>query len=63
MPTYDYCCEACEYTFEQFHGIKEEPTKKCPKCGKNRVKRLVSVGLRPIFRGTGFYETDYKNKQ
>lgn len=54
MPTYEYTCEACRHNFEQFQGIKEEPTKKCPKCGKKKVKRLVSGGVGIIFKGSGW---------
>jgi putative FmdB family regulatory protein len=54
MPTYEYACEACQHNFEQFQGIKEEPTKKCPKCGKKKVKRLVSGGVGIIFKGSGW---------
>ena len=61
MPTYDYHCESCEHTFEIFHGMSKKPSITCPKCGKRRVRRLVgSAAL--IFKGSGFYITDYKNK-
>jgi len=60
MPTYDYQCEKCG-TFEFFQRIKEEPLKKCPKC-HGKVKRLISPGVGLIFKGSGFYITDYKRK-
>ena len=62
MPTYDYKCEACGHGFEKFHSIMASPIRKCPKCGKNKVKRLLGTGAGLIFKGTGFYNTDYKKK-
>jgi putative FmdB family regulatory protein len=61
MPTYDYKCTKCNYTFEVFQRMSEEPLKSCPKC-KGKVKRLIGMGAGPIFKGSGFYHTDYKNK-
>jgi len=61
MPTYDYKCLECGYRFDYFQQISEEPLDECPKCG-GRVKRLIGAGLSPIFKGSGFYQTDYKNK-
>jgi putative FmdB family regulatory protein len=61
MPTYEYECSACGKRFEAFQGIKEEPLKKCPTCG-GKVDRLISGGSGVIFKGPGFYQTDYKNK-
>jgi putative FmdB family regulatory protein len=61
MPTYDYKCTKCGYTFELFQSMSAEPEKECPKC-KGLVKRLIGSGAGTIFKGTGFYETDYKNK-
>ncbi len=61
MPTYEYKCTNCGYKFELFQTMNAEPVKVCPKC-KGEVKRLIGPGLGPIFKGTGFYETDYKNK-
>lgn len=63
MPTYDYECQACKHTFELFQMMSEKPIKKCPKCGKNKVKRLIGSGMGIIFKGSGFYETDYKRKE
>ena len=61
MPTYDYKCTECDYTFELFQKMTDEPLKTCPKC-KGKVKRLIGMGAGPIFKGSGFYQTDYKNK-
>ena len=59
MPTYSYECTGCGDKFEQFQGMTEEPVKTCTKC-KSAVKRLVSTGAGVIFKGNGFYQTDYK---
>jgi putative FmdB family regulatory protein len=59
MPTYEYECEACHHHFEEFQSMTEKPLQKCPKCGK-KVKRLISAGAGFIFKGSGFYITDYK---
>ena len=59
MPTYEYECRSCKHRFEEFQSITEEPIKKCPKCGK-AVRRLFGGGLGIIFKGSGFYTTDYK---
>ncbi len=60
MPTYDYKCNNCNYTFELFQKMTDEPIKECPKC-KGKVTRLIGAGSGPIFKGSGFYQTDYKN--
>ncbi len=60
MPTYEYQCESCGYKFEKFQNMNENPLKKCPKCGR-KIKRLIGAGMGVIFRGRGFYATDYKN--
>ena len=62
MPTYDYECEACNHRFEKFQPITSSPIRKCPKCGKRKVKRLIGTGAGIIFKGSGFYETDYRSK-
>ena len=62
MPTYEYACPKCGHQFEQFQSMRDEPLKKCPKCKKTGLKRLVGSGAGLIFKGTGFYITDYKNK-
>lgn len=60
MPTYDYKCLECDYRFELLQSMTAEPVKLCPKCS-GKVKRLIGAGSGPIFKGTGFYQTDYKN--
>jgi putative FmdB family regulatory protein len=62
MPTYDYACGACDHTWELFQSIKAEPEKKCPACGKKKAKRLIGAGAGLIFKGSGFYITDYRSK-
>ena len=62
MPTYDYQCQACGHSWELFQSMNDDPVKSCPKCKKRKAKRLLGVGAGLIFKGTGFYETDYKNK-
>ena len=59
MPTYEYKCTACGHTFEKFQSIMAEPIKRCPVCGKAKAKRLISAGAGLIFKGSGFYITDY----
>ena len=61
MPTYDYKCMECGFTFESFQPMSADKLKECPKC-KGLLKRLIGTGSGPIFKGTGFYQTDYKNK-
>ena len=61
MPTYEYECKKCGNLFEEFQSMTAEPLKKCPKC-KGKVQRLISGGAGFIFKGSGFYQTDYKNK-
>lgn len=63
MPTYEYVCPKCQHAFEFFQSMRDEPLKKCPKCQRTGVKRLVGGGAGLIFKGSGFYITDYKNKQ
>ena len=60
MPTYEYKCKECGYMFELFQTMSADPVKVCPKCN-GEVKRLIGPGAGPIFKGTGFYQTDYKN--
>lgn len=60
MPTYDYKCTTCSYTFEKFQSMTANPLEKCPRCG-GKLKRLIGTGAGPIFKGKGFYQTDYKN--
>ncbi len=61
MPTYEYRCGACGHEFEEFQSITAAALKKCPKCGKNKLARLISAGAGIIFKGSGFYETDYRS--
>src|SRR2546423_14733200 len=61
MPTYDYVCDACEHAFEEMQSFSDELLKKCPKCGKKKLRRLFGTGAGVIFKGSGFYETDYRS--
>src|SRR4051812_21620789 len=61
MPTYDYVCEACDHAWEEFKPITSKPTKKCPECGKPKAKRKIGPGAGIIFKGSGFYQTDYRS--
>lgn len=60
MPTYEYECDACGYGFEKMQSMLDKKLKKCPECGKNQLHRLIGAGSGIIFKGNGFYETDYK---
>lgn len=62
MPTYEYVCQKCGCEFEQFQSIKDEPLKKCPKCRKNSVRRKIGGGAGLLFKGSGFYITDYRSE-
>ncbi len=62
MPTYDYQCDACEHRFELFQSITAPPAKKCPECGKNKLRRLIGPGAAIVFKGKGFYTTDYRSE-
>jgi putative FmdB family regulatory protein len=62
MPTYEYKCSACGHKFEKFQSITAGPIKKCPECKKNKAKRLISAGGGLIFKGSGFYITDYRSE-
>ncbi len=62
MPTYDYKCKDCGTTFELFQKMTDEHIKNCIECD-GEVKRLIGSGMKPIFKGSGFYETDYKTKE
>ncbi len=61
MPTYDYECDACEHTWELFQRISEDPVKACPECKKKKARRLFGTGAAIMFKGSGFYETDYRS--
>ena len=60
MPTYDYVCEGCEHKFEHFQSMSSRRLRKCPDCGERKLERLIGGGSGLIFKGSGFYETDYK---
>jgi len=60
MPTYDYKCSECNHVFEYFQPMSANPLTECPECGGN-LKRIIGTGAGPIFKGSGFYHTDYKN--
>ena len=62
MPTYDYECDACGHEFEHFQRITEDPLKKCPECKKSKLRRLFGTGAAVVFKGSGFYETDYRSE-
>lgn len=61
MPTYDYQCDACDHEFELFQQISDSVKKKCPECGKLKLRRLFGTGAAVVFKGSGFYETDYRS--
>jgi len=60
MPTYEYVCEACGHEFERFQKISADPVRKCPECGRRKVRRRISAGGGLVFKGPGFYATDYR---
>ncbi|MEE2936668.1 MAG: FmdB family zinc ribbon protein [Planctomycetota bacterium] len=62
MPTYDYECDACGHTFELFQNINDSVKRKCPECKKNKLKRLFGSGAAIVFKGSGFYQTDYRSE-
>ena len=62
MPTYDYQCASCGHEFEEFQSMSAKPLKKCPECSKNTLERLIGIGAGVIFKGGGFYETDYRSE-
>ncbi len=61
MPTYEYECDACGHQMELFQRISEDPIKKCPSCKKSKLRRLFGTGAAIVFKGSGFYETDYRS--
>lgn len=63
MPTYDYRCDACGATFELFQSIKADPARLCPECGEEKARRVIGKGGGLIFKGSGFYVTDYRSKE
>ncbi|MGA2071718.1 MAG: FmdB family zinc ribbon protein [Sedimentisphaerales bacterium] len=62
MPTYEYKCDKCGHQFDQLQSITAKSLKKCPKCGKPALKRLIGTGAGLIFKGSGFYATDYRSE-
>ena len=60
MPTYDYACAACGHRFDEFQSMSAQPLKKCPSCKKSKLERLIGAGAGVIFKGSGFYQTDYR---
>ncbi len=61
MPTYDYICDACKHEFEAFESIKADAQKVCPVCGKETLRRKIGAGAAILFKGSGFYQTDYRS--
>ena len=61
MLTYDYICQACKHRLEIFQPMSESPKKKCPKCGKSKLQRQIGMGAAILFKGSGFYQTDYRS--
>ncbi len=62
MPTYDYLCDACEHRFELFQSILDKAKRKCPVCGRPKLRRLIGPGAAIVFKGSGFYKTDYRSE-
>jgi putative FmdB family regulatory protein len=62
MPTYEYICESCKHKFEAFQTISAKSLRTCPKCGRKKLKRLIGTGAGIIFKGSGFYQTDYRSE-
>jgi len=63
MPTYEYECAGCGHQFDAFQSIKARPLRKCPACGKNTLQRLIGTGAGILFKGSGFYQTDYRSEE
>jgi putative FmdB family regulatory protein len=62
MPTYEYRCKSCGHEFEQFQSMKDAALKKCPSCSKLALERLIGAGAAILFKGSGFYQTDYRSE-
>jgi putative FmdB family regulatory protein len=62
MPTYDYVCDKCGHKFEEMQSFKDDPLKTCPKCHEDALRRLFGTGAAILFKGSGFYETDYRSE-
>ena len=63
MPTYEYKCDACGHAFEEFQQMTDKPLRGCPKCRRRKLRRLIGAGAAVIFKGSGFYQTDYRSKE
>jgi putative FmdB family regulatory protein len=61
MPTYDYICDDCKHEFEAFESIKADPQSVCPECTKDTLRRKIGAGAAILFKGSGFYQTDYRS--
>jgi len=61
MPTYDYQCQACDHHLEAFHSMTAEPLTECPACGEPKLKKMIGPGAGLLFKGSGFYQTDYRS--
>jgi putative FmdB family regulatory protein len=61
MPTYDYICDGCGHEFEAYESIKADPQKSCPNCREDRLRRKIGAGAAILFKGSGFYQTDYRS--
>jgi putative FmdB family regulatory protein len=62
MPTYDYVCDSCQHEFEEFESIKADPQTVCPECTQPKLRRKIGAGAAIIFKGSGFYQTDYRSE-
>ena len=62
MPTYEYQCDACQHNFDEFQMMSDKPLRKCPKCGKLKLRRVFGAGAAILFKGSGFYQTDYRSE-
>ena len=63
MPTYEYECKSCDHRFEVFQSISAKPLRKCPKCGRRSLRKLIGAGAALLFKGPGFYATDYRSSE
>lgn len=62
MPTYEYVCDACDHKFDELQAFSDPPLTKCPECRKKKLRRLFGIGAAVLFKGSGFYETDYRSE-